>query len=88
MENNHDHICYTCWIAQLGNPFDCRTREHREPQTGLSPEMEASRDHASQIYFGLKANRGRLWAERELKTKPDIEAETRRQLNLLLKVKK
>ena len=47
-----------------------------------------ARDHASQIYFGLKANRGRLWAERELKTKPDIEAETRRQLNLLLKVKK
>lgn len=47
-----------------------------------------ARDHASAIYLGLKANRGRLWAERELKTKPDIEAETRRQLNLLLKVKK
>lgn len=47
-----------------------------------------AQDHASQIYLGLKANRGRLWAERELKTKPDIEAETRRQLNLLLKVKK
>lgn len=47
-----------------------------------------ARDHASQIYLGLKANRGRLWAERELQAKPDIEAETRRQLNLLLKVKK
>lgn len=47
-----------------------------------------ARDHASQIYFGLKANKGRAWAERELKNKPDIEAETRRQLNLLLKVKK
>ena len=47
-----------------------------------------ARDHASQIYLGLKANRGRLWAERELKNRPDIEAETRRQLNLLLKVKK
>lgn len=47
-----------------------------------------ARDHASAIYLGLKANRGRLWAERTLKEKPDIEAETRRQLNLLLKVKK
>lgn len=47
-----------------------------------------ARDHASQIYLGLKANRGRLWAERQLKNRPDIEAETRRQLNLLLKVKK
>jgi len=44
--------------------------------------------HASQIYLGLKGNKGRAWAERELKTRPDIEAETRRQLNLLLKVKK
>ena len=43
--------------------------------------------HASQIYLGLKGNKGRVWAERELKTRPDIEAETRRQLNLLLKVK-
>lgn len=49
---------------------------------------KAANQHASQIYFGLKANRGRLWAERELKNRPDIEAETRRQLNLLLKVKK
>jgi hypothetical protein len=47
-----------------------------------------ARDHASAIYFGLKANKGRLWAERTLKEKPDIEAETRRQLNLLLKVKR
>lgn len=47
-----------------------------------------ARDHASQIYLGLKGNKGRAWAERELKNKPDIEAETRRQLNLLLKVKK
>lgn len=44
--------------------------------------------HASAIYFGLKGNKGRVWAERELKTRPDIEAETRCQLNLLLKVKK
>lgn len=47
-----------------------------------------ARDHASQIYFGLKASKGRMWAERCLKERPDIEAETRRQLNLLLKVKK
>lgn len=47
-----------------------------------------ARDHAGQIYFGLKGNKGRVWAESQLKTKPDIEAETRRQLNLLLKVKK
>jgi hypothetical protein len=44
--------------------------------------------HASQIYFGLKGNKGRVWAETQLKARPDIEAETRRQLNLLLKVKK
>jgi len=44
--------------------------------------------HASQIYFGLKGSKGRVWAERELQARPDIEAETRRQLNLLLKVKK
>lgn len=47
-----------------------------------------ARDHAGAIYLGLKSNRGRLWAERSLKEKPEIEAETRRQLNLLLKVKK
>lgn len=47
-----------------------------------------ARDHASQIYFGLKANKGRMWAERSLKERPEIEAETRRQLNLLLKVKR
>lgn len=47
-----------------------------------------ARDHASQIYFGLKSGKNRLWAETQLKTRPDIEAETRRQLNLLLKVKK
>lgn len=44
--------------------------------------------HASQIYLGLKSGKTRLWAETQLKTRPDIEAETRRQLNLLLKVKK
>ena len=47
-----------------------------------------ARDHASQIYLGLKNGKKRLWAEICLKDKPDIEAETRRQLNLLLKVKK
>lgn len=47
-----------------------------------------AREHASQIYFGLKANKGRIWAERELKSKPDIEQETRNQLNALLKVKR
>lgn len=47
-----------------------------------------ARYHASQIYFGLKANKGRAWAESQLRTRPDIEVETRRQLNLLLKVKK
>ena len=47
-----------------------------------------ARDHASQIYLGLKNGKKRLWAEIQLKDKPEIEAETRRQLNLLLKVKK
>lgn len=47
-----------------------------------------AKEHASQIYFGLKANKGRMWAERELKSRPDIEQETRNQLNALLKVKK
>lgn len=44
--------------------------------------------HANQIYLGLKSGKKRLWAEIQLKDRPDIEAETRRQLNLLLKVKK
>ena len=48
----------------------------------------AAKQHASQIYLGLKSGKTRLWAETQLKTRPDIEAETRRQLNLLLKVKK
>lgn len=47
-----------------------------------------ARDHASQIYLGLKSGKKRLWAEIQLKDRPDIEAETRHQLNLLLKVKK
>lgn len=44
--------------------------------------------HANQIYLGLKSGKTRLWAETQLKARTDIEAETRRQLNLLLKVKK
>lgn len=44
--------------------------------------------HANQIYLGLKSGKKRLWAEIQLKDRPEIEAETRRQLNLLLKVKK
>lgn len=49
---------------------------------------KAANQHASQIYLGLKSGKPRLWAETQLKARPDIEAETRRQLNLLLKVKK
>lgn len=49
---------------------------------------KAASQHASQIYLGLKSGKTRLWAETQLKTRTDIEAETRRQLNLLLKVKK
>jgi hypothetical protein len=49
---------------------------------------EAANQHANQIYLGLKSGKKRLWAEIQLKDRPDIEAETRRQLNLLLKVKK
>ena len=48
----------------------------------------AANQQASQIYLGLKSGKTRLWAETQLKTRTDIEAETRRQLNLLLKVKK
>lgn len=47
-----------------------------------------AKDHASQIYLGLKSNRGRMWAERELLSRPEIQQETRNQLNALLKVKK
>jgi hypothetical protein len=49
---------------------------------------KAANQHANQIYMGLKSGKKRLWAEIQLKDRPDIEAETRRQLNLLLKVKK
>lgn len=49
---------------------------------------KAANQHANQIYLGLKSGKTRLWAETQLKARPDIEAETRRQLNLLLKVKK
>lgn len=49
---------------------------------------KAARDLSSTIYVGLKSGKTRLWAEIQLKARPDIEAETRRQLNLLLKVKK
>jgi hypothetical protein len=48
----------------------------------------AARDLSSTIYVGLKSGKTRLWAETQLKARPDIEAETRRQLNLLLKVKR
>lgn len=48
----------------------------------------AAGDLSSTIYVGLKSGKTRLWAETQLKARPDIEAETRRQLNLLLKVKK
>lgn len=54
MEIENDHICYTCWIAQLGNPFDCRTREHREPQRGMSPEMEGSEPARQPDLFGAE----------------------------------
>lgn len=49
---------------------------------------KAANQHASQIYLGLKSGKNRLWAETQLKARSEIEAETRRQLNLLLKVKK
>lgn len=64
-------------------------RETIESHKGECLERwKQARDHASQIYLGLKGNKGRVWAERCLKEKPEIETETRRQLNLLLKVKK
>jgi len=47
-----------------------------------------AKEHASLIYLGLKSNRGRMWAERELLSKPDIQQETRNQLNAMLKAKK
>lgn len=49
---------------------------------------KAAKELSSTIYIGLKSRKTRLWAETQLKANPDIEAETRRQLNLLLKVKK
>lgn len=47
-----------------------------------------AKEHASQIYFGLNARKGRIWAERELQSRPEIEKETRNQLNALLKAKR
>lgn len=72
-------------LAILSNAERESIESHKEE---CLQRWKQARAHASQIYFGLKANKGRMWAERELKTKPDIEVETRRQLNLLLKVKK
>jgi len=76
----------------MNHNIACLSKEERtnieDHKAECLQRWKLARDHASAIYLGLKANRGRLWAERTLKEKPDIEAETRRQLNLLLKVKK
>jgi len=44
-----------------------------------------AKDYAILIHIGLKGKKGRIWAERLLKEKPEIEMGTRRNLNLLLK---
>jgi DNA-directed RNA polymerase specialized sigma24 family protein len=48
---------------------------------------ESAKILANTIYSGLKKN-GRIWAERELARRPDIEAATRIELNLMLRVRK
>lgn len=57
MDTGNDYICTTCWISQLGNPFDCRTREHREPQRGMSPEMEGSQPACQPYLFGAEVGK-------------------------------
>lgn len=80
--------------AQPAGSLNLATLSTAERETIESHKEEClqrwklARDHASQIYLGLKNGKKRLWAEIQLKDKPDIEVETRRQLNLLLKVKK
>lgn len=80
--------------AQPAGSLNLATLSTAERETIESHKEEClqrwklARDHASQIYLGLKSGKTRLWAETQLKTRTDIEAETRRQLNLLLKVKK
>ena len=51
-------------------------------------KWKQAKDHASVIYSGLRAGKSRAWAESELSKRPDIDKETREQLNKLLKVKK
>lgn len=78
--NAGSHNLATLSIAERQN-----IESHKEE---CLQRWKQARDHASQIYFGLRGGKKRLWAEIQLKDRPDIEAETRRQLNLLLKVKK
>lgn len=72
-------------IASLSEEERLNIEQHKEE---CLQRWKAANQHASQIYLGLKSGKTRLWAETQLKTRTDIEAETRRQLNLLLKVKK
>ena len=83
----------TICVTNVG-PVNLATLSTAERQIIESQKEEclqrwkAARDLSSTIFVGLKSGKTRLWAEIQLKEKPEIEAETRRQLNLLLKVKK
>ena len=44
-----------------------------------------AKDYAILIHIGLKGKKGRMWAERELSKRPDIEKQVRENLNKLLK---
>lgn len=72
-------------LAILSNAERENIESHKEE---CLQRWKAANQHASQIYLGLRSGKKRLWAEIQLKDRPDIESETRRQLNLLLKVKK
>lgn len=59
MESRDDFICGICFIAQLGNPFDCRERSHRDPQIGMSPEMESSQGACQPDLFWSEVEQGK-----------------------------
>lgn len=44
-----------------------------------------AKDYAILIHIGLKGKKGRMWAERELSKRTDIEKQVRENLNKLLK---
>lgn len=44
-----------------------------------------AKDYAILIHIGLKGKKGRMWAERKLSKRPEIEKQVRENLNKLLR---